>query len=161
MLNMLVSSQAVAILDLATGRHKTIFSGPHSLRPGFTISRDEKRIIFGDYPGGLYLAEVRSHARPSIRQLAGSGTCYHASWSPDGKRIVFGWKAAERNLGRARSQSASDQQSLHQLYLLDIDSTDPPKPLPGQNEARNNTNPDWSPDGKTIIFSSQKPVDSR
>jgi Tol biopolymer transport system component len=41
---------------------------------------------------------------------------------------------------------------VDQLYIIDVGSNDAPKRLVGQDEQRTNTNPDWSPDGKTIVF---------
>jgi Tol biopolymer transport system component len=67
------------------------------------------------------------------------GTAYHASWAPDGQRVVFAWQPTPA--------------ALTQLYTLDVDSTDPPKLLPGIDTKHANVNPSWSPDGKSIVFS--------
>jgi len=145
------SSGGISIFDLADGTERAILSGPNFLRPGFAVSPDGRSFVFGKNNGGLYLATLDPRTmRSSITTLWSLGVCYHASWSPDGQRIVFGWKPdPPKNLIQGIA--------LHQLFVVDIDSNELPVPLPGQNTKRNNTNPDWSPDGKTIIFASQVP----
>jgi Tol biopolymer transport system component len=145
------SNGGISIFDLADGKERAILSGPSFLRPGFAISADGRNFVFGKNDGGLYLASLDPRTmRSSVTTLWTLGVCYHASWSPDGKRIVFGWKPdPPKNLTQGIG--------LHQLFVVDIDSNELPVPLPGQNPERNNTNPDWSPDGKTIIFASQLP----
>jgi Tol biopolymer transport system component len=132
----------IALFDLATGRERTILSGFHSVRQGFAISPDGLRFCFANTNGGVGLATLDERTmQASVRMFVKSGTCAHASWAPDGKRVVFSWDP--------------DNTSQYQLYLLDADSNDPPTWLPGQNRSRSNVNPDWSPDGKTIVFASQ------
>jgi Tol biopolymer transport system component len=132
--------------DLATGFEREIVRPPSFIaRQGFGISPDGLRICFGGVGQGvsiLTLDRSTNHTVSVIRRV-NSGTCLHASWSPDGKQIVFGWEPGANQ--------------IQQLYLLDADSGDGPRLLAGQNENRNNVNPDWSPDGKTIIFASQDP----
>jgi TolB protein len=135
---------AIAIFDCATGIERTIFRGPYSLRQGFGISPDGLRFCFGGNGGGVGLATLNERTmRANVRWLTKSGQCYHASWAPDGRRVVYGWARTEND--------------LDQLYIMDVDSNDEPAWLTGQDRKRTNTNPDWSPDGKTIIFVSQSP----
>jgi TolB protein len=134
----------IALFDLATGKEHTIFRGPYSLWQGFSISPDGLRFCFGDSQGGIGLATLDTRTmQATVRWLVRAGECYHSSWSPDGRRVACSWKPPNRE--------------LYQLHLLNVDVDEKPKLLPGQDSSRNNCDPDWSPDGKTIVFSSQAP----
>jgi Tol biopolymer transport system component len=129
----------IAVFDCATGIERTVFGGPYSLRQGFGVSPDGLRFCFADNSGGIGLATLNEKTMEArVRWLTKSGQCYHASWAPDGRRVVVGW---DRDLS-----------GVDQLYIIDVGSNDAPKRLVGQDEQRTNTNPDWSPDGKTIVF---------
>jgi Tol biopolymer transport system component len=104
------------------------------------------RFCFGDSNGGLFVATLDERTmRARVRQVLKQGEYDHTSWAPDGRRVVFCWHPTNEN---------------GQLYIMDVDSNDPPQLLPGQDPDRHNTNADWSPDGKTIIFASGPAVES-
>jgi len=134
--------RTLSFYDLATGRERTIFHGPYSLWQGFSISPDGSRFCFGDTEGGVGLATFDERSmRASVRWLVKTGVNQHSSWSPDGSRIVFQWKRPDHE--------------VYQLYLINPDDNQKPELLPGQDPSRHNCDPDWSPDGKTIVFNSQ------
>ncbi|MEX2306355.1 MAG: hypothetical protein WD738_02110 [Pirellulales bacterium] len=136
----------IALFDLATGKERTILPGFLSVRQGFCISPDGRRFCFANMNGGLGLATLDNETmRATVRPLVNSGTCYHASFAPGGERVVVGWDR--------------DNKNMSQLYLLNLGSHDVPTLLPGQDTAHRNVNPDWSPDGTTIVFASQFPID--
>jgi Tol biopolymer transport system component len=143
----LISSRGtIALFDCATGQERTIFGGSYSLRQGFGVSPDGLRFCFGDNQGGVGLATLDEKTMSArTRWLVKQGHCYHASWSPDGRRVVFAL--------------APTDQGGDQLYIMDVDSDDSPTAVPGQDPTHTNTNPDWSPDGKTIIFCRQPSAD--
>lgn len=137
-------ARGITIFDLAAGNERGILSGNYALQIGFSISPDGRRICFGDVSGGLKLATLdESVTRASVRPLVKEGTPRHCSWSPDGMRVVFAGKPSGEN--------------LEQMFVLDIDSEKPATRLPGQDRSQSNSCPDWSPDGKTIVFVSQLP----
>lgn len=147
------TNRCISVFNLVDGFERILIGNINSPRPGFAVSPNGLNIVFGGNNGGLFLAalDARSMAMEStISPLWNSGVCYHASWSPDGKQIVFGGKVSQPGkpfLGAA----------LHQLYVYNFESGGPPVLMLGQNTERHNTNPDWSPDGNTIIFASQMP----
>ena len=131
------------VLDLATGTERRILPGNYTSQVGFGIASDGRRICFGDIDDGLYLATLDERTmKATVRSLVKGGIARHCSWSPDDKRVVFGWKP--------------NGQELEQIFVFDFD-TNAATRLPGQDEKRNNACPDWSPDGKTIVFASQQP----
>jgi Tol biopolymer transport system component len=136
--------RTIALFDLATGIEHTTFDAPHSLWQGFSVSPSGLQFCFGDTNGGVGLATLDERTmRASVRRLVKSGTTYHSSWSPHGTRIVFQWKPPN--------------EEFYQLYTIEPDGSQPPQRLPGQDPRRHNCDPDWSPDGKTIVFNSQSP----
>jgi Tol biopolymer transport system component len=135
----------IGLYDLATGTERIILRGPYSVRQGFAIAPDGLHFCFGQSDGGIALATLdEQNMRASVRSLVKSGMCHHASFSPDGNRVVFSWQADSK---------------LSQLYLLDLEASEPPRLINGQDPARHNYNPDWSPDGETIVFASQATAD--
>jgi Tol biopolymer transport system component len=135
----------ILLFDLATGREQAIFSGPYSLRHGFSISPDGRRFCFSSNmnPGQALATLDETSMRATVSWPLPTGIAYHSSWSTDGRRIVFAWRPTQRD--------------LIQLYTLGADSSQAPTLLPGQDRSRHNVNPDWSPDGRTIVFSSPEP----
>ncbi|MCI0332502.1 MAG: hypothetical protein L0228_04690 [Planctomycetes bacterium] len=137
--------RGIALFDLGTGKERSVLRGPFTLNHGFSISPDGRRVCFGDTDGGVALAMLDDRmTQATVRWLVRSGSCTHSSWSPDGTRVVFQWQPPN--------------QKLEQLYVMNVDSDETPTWLPGQDRTRNNINPDWSPDGKTIVFSSFLPA---
>jgi Tol biopolymer transport system component len=167
------ADRGLALFDLATGTERKIF-GPRSMMAGFAFAPDGRQFCFGESSGGVWLGTLDERTmRAKVQQIVPTGKFYHAAWSPDGKRIVFArsgpgttWVTTtetaalneffifDANSGVA---TVPETRAFHQLFIFDVDSGAPPVLLAGQNTERSNTNPAWSPGGKTIIFSSLIP----
>jgi Tol biopolymer transport system component len=142
----------ILLFDLATGRERRVLPPTYNGRYhymasiGFAISPDGHRFCFGD-GDGLFVATIADDGSPpGMGWLIRRGQVRQCSWAPDGKRVVFAWTKLNSN--------------LEQLYLLDVDSDDAPTLLAGQDTSTNNSCPDWSPDGKTIVYVQQLPAGS-
>jgi TolB protein len=137
-----MSTGGLAIFDLATGEEFVTLPN-QQLYQGLSISPDGKRVCFTDSgQSGLALAMLSDDAKQAtMRWLLTTGSGFsHSSWAPDGRRIVFDWR--------------KDKRGPSQLFVLDVDKDQPPRKLKGQDPERTNANPDWSPDGKQIVFAS-------
>ncbi|MCG8450833.1 MAG: hypothetical protein MI725_14795 [Pirellulales bacterium] len=130
---------SIAVYDLKKGVEQSVLEDSYSPRLGFSISPNGNRICFGDNKGGVYIAQLdETTMLAKAKERVAKGKTTHSSWSPDGKQIVFSWR--------------STSMEPYQLYLVEADSEDPPKLLPGQNNWLHNTDPAWSPDGKKIVY---------
>jgi Tol biopolymer transport system component len=137
-----ISNGTIALYDFETGEERPIFREQYPMRQGFAISPDGLRFCFPDTSGGVGIATLDEETmQAKVRWVVTSEQCFHASWAPDGKRVVF---------ALAPTEDGGDQ-----LYTMDVDNETTPTWLPGQDRTRTNTNPDWSPDGKTIIYCRQ------
>jgi Tol biopolymer transport system component len=134
-------STTLSLFDLATGTHSPISTGKYPIYHGYDFSSDGKRICFGSSRAGLCVANIDPLTNSArVTPLVKSGIGFHASWSPDDKRIVFAWQQFPPS-------------GLIQIYFYDMESGGPPTLLPGLDLTHHNVNPSWSPDGRTIAFS--------
>lgn len=127
-------------LNLESGRQRMLCTTKERIAHGYGISPDGRRICYGTPDNGLWVATLDPVTQSvASRRVVPKGTVYHASWAPDGKRVAFAWQPRF--------------EMLTQVYTVDIDGKDKPQILPGLDMRVHNVNPDWSPDGKTIVFS--------
>ncbi len=103
-------------------------------------SPDGRRLVFARRSGqGVGLAVMSATGGPA-RMLARGGFSGGPSWSPDGRRIAF---HRDRGYGSEIWMVRADGTNLRQLTRL----RRPPDVACVQDRW-----PDWSPDGKTIVF---------
>lgn len=116
------------------------------LNPSF--SPDNQRVLFSGLSGGqtdLWVANIDGRdARQLMQDMHGDA---HAQWSPDGRTIAF---ASDR--GPDTDFSVLRFGKYH-ISLIDVE-TGVVRVIPGQ--AGININPQWAPDGQSLIFISDR-----
>jgi Tol biopolymer transport system component len=131
--------EMVRVIDLVTGEDIALFDAPYyELFHGFSWSPDGKSLAVGvrEVEGQsrqlMLVSADGASAGISLRQKCALGgyICY----SPDGQQMVY---------------SANDR-----IQILDVAGNGAARILPGQ--VRKSRCPDWSPDGKWIVFESER-----
>jgi Tol biopolymer transport system component len=93
---------------------------------------------------GIYVMDVKRSDPILLFQDFSQGNC---DWSPDGKKIVF--SATTYYQGKSRKAELDE----YDVYIINADGS-------GLTALTNNpaadVNPDWSPDGTKIVFSSDR-----
>jgi len=141
------------IYDLASGRSRQLFpctdeclgdDEPAYAPDGRTVAVVRALGPFvNDVPSdcGIWIGNVRTHRAKPVTHNALCWREYHPRWSPDGKHLVY-WRWNEDDAGNTTGTA---------LFVIDAD---------GSHERRLTRwsdfygDPDWSPDGKWIVFSS-------
>lgn len=133
--------QMLHVIDLADGEDVALFDEPFfELLNGFDWSPDGKRLAVAvrTAPGAqrqLLFVSAEGAAKGVTTRLRGNLGGF-VSFSPDGRELVF-----------------STNNTLH---IVNVGGGAAPRPVPGQRGK--NRNPDWSPDGKMIVFVSNRDV---
>jgi len=135
------ASPRVLLMDLATGRSRAVVPQARNVTystPVFTP--DGKTIVYtraGENGSDLFSISAAGGDTPH-RLTSGQGTDNTSpTISPDGRRIVF----TSGRLGRP------------ELYIMDADGTNVNVLTDFESSERNyRSDPDWSPDGRTIAY---------
>jgi Tol biopolymer transport system component len=113
-----------------------------------TWSPDGNRIAFSALVGGLNDLFVYDLQANSLKRLTNDAFAeIHPSWSPDGATIAF-------STDRFSSNLANLQSGQTRLALLDVASGNV-RALGGLDDAKN-INPQWSADGRSLYFISDR-----
>jgi len=129
----------VFVLDLVTGEARSLFDNAmFHVFDGFCWSPDGQRLAVVVRPKDgqrrhCFIVNAAGETHGIRKRMEGEMGGY-VSFSPDGKQLVYAdaWK----------------------IRIVDVDGTGRPRLLPGQKGK--NRQPDWSPDGKWIVFASDR-----
>lgn len=139
----------IVIVDVARNKQVRAIKVPISGVTNPTWSPDGQKLVFSGLDGGisdLYL--VNADGSGFTRLTHDKDADLHPVWSPDGKTIAF---ATDR--GPATDFKALRWGGLRiALYHLDSGRID----LPAGLEVGRNVDPQWSPDGQSIAFVSDR-----
>ena len=120
-------------IDVVTRKHRQLFAGTRRFQ-ALSVSRDD-RLVYADFwhDQFLYRVDVETGEREQITSHA--ETNGGARFAPDGRAIAY----------------ASDRNGEFAIWLHDLDSRSETRLT---NDDSRQTLPDWSPDGKRMVFQS-------
>ena len=147
----------IYLMDADGGNQQNLTNDPNSdLSPSW--SPDGKRIAFVSYRDGkvhaihgwptseIYVMDADGGNPQNLTN--NSDDDFHPAWSPDGKRIAFTSYKDGHFIGEFEITS--------EIYLMDADGGNQQKLTENR---KNDFSPSWSPDGKRIVFESDRKGD--
>ena len=136
-----VEDRMLHVLDLVTGERRALFAEPFALLyAGVCWSPDGRNIALVAQPVQgprrqllIVSAQGAEHGVRARLETAG-GMSSTPSYSPDGKRLAYS--------------------AAYLIMIVDVEGTQRPRLLPDQKGK--NFEPDWSPDGRWLVFTSDR-----
>lgn len=101
------------------------------------LSNDGREILYQSNRGGTWQLYVLDIAAGTSRVLTHEGNNNLPDWSPDGRRVAF----------------VTDRDGNEEIYLMNRDGSEPRRLT---TNAGRDIHPYFSPDGKTLLYNSQR-----
>ncbi|RDY59759.1 PD40 domain-containing protein [Flagellimonas nanhaiensis] len=109
------------------------------------FSPDGKQVIFGTYKYGGYKIAIANNDFSQQRKFSkGPHYTYVGSWSPDGKKVAY---------NKVDTKSAPYFQGDFEIFIMAVDGS---SDINISNTKGSDFGPQWSNDGKKILFGSDR-----
>jgi Tol biopolymer transport system component len=124
---------------------RAILKEGYATMGGAAVAPDGKELCYIAYPKGPYEGVLcRASLGDGESTVVYKGRIgWDPAWSPDGRKMLF-WQM--------------DDTGNRHLHTIDADGKTPPQRLANQEGTRFNSDAQWSPDGKGIVFISDREV---
>jgi tol-pal system beta propeller repeat protein TolB len=133
----------IAMVDLATGKTRTLGATPRGLNITPIFAVDDKSVIYAngtDFRTSLVSVRLDNPASVTHLPLSRLFDADEPILSPDGSRIAY----------------VSSRPKTPQIYSANLDGSDERVEAPAPPKGRvYHTSPDWSPDGRMIAYQQQ------
>jgi TolB protein len=125
------------------GGQKTLLAAGKTLSvPAWSPVGD--RIAYAGVNGQIWMMNANGGGKRALtRTASGTGVDWAPSWSPDGRRIAY-----ESDVG------TGPRDLTNEIWVIGADGSHPARLT---HNLLNDGQPDWSPDGAWLVFSSQRP----
>jgi TolB protein len=110
-------------------------------------SPDESKIAFTQYVSSVDTIYLMNPDGSNEQALTGGSRNAEPEWSPDGQKIAF-----------ISNRDAGGSTSRFQLYTMDAGGDNEVR-IKSADDGADERNPAWSPDGQTIVYSSDADAD--
>jgi Tol biopolymer transport system component len=144
----------IDIVTVATGQATRVLTSQYASIHGAVYSPDGVRLAFIGYVDAQMsageLVVMAADGAPETRQVVMRGRIgWVPNWSPDGKQLTFVLWTKKVGV------------DIDTNYVIDADGKGIPIKLKNQDVGTRNVELEWSPDGKTMVFASDRELNGQ